>query len=195
MHRRCLPRRSLPARRTRTFSFSFFFYWRQTLVALFWLSIIQTNIFPLAWDRLFLLNVALAELMLKSRRLTRSDCERLATPAKVKVAQIWTFSSANVGRAHHQHWQCLSSKLEKKHSFKAILGKESDSEKYRKQCLLHDQTAGMPRTSCPGRNKTIGLLNLTCWLCIKVRLRREIDVSPKSVVQHTGPEQQHALAS
>ena len=28
----------------------------------------------------------------------------------------------------------------------------------RKQCFLHDRTAGMPRTSCPGRNNTIGLL-------------------------------------
>ena len=81
------------------FSFLFFFG-RQTLVTLFWLFIIQTNIFPLAWDRLFLLNVAFAEL--RSRRLIRSDCERLATPASVKVAQIWTFSGPNVGRAHHQ---------------------------------------------------------------------------------------------
>ena len=37
-------------------------------------------------------------------------------------------------------------------------GQESALEKYRKQCFLHDRTSGMPRTSCPGRNNTIGLL-------------------------------------
>ena len=58
-----------------------------------------------------------------------------------------------------KHRRCLSSKLKKKtQSFKAMLAQESASEKYRKQSVLHDQTAGMPWTSCPGRNNTIGLL-------------------------------------
>ena len=51
----------------------------------------------------------------------------------------------------------FQSSWKKKQSLKATLGKESASEKYRKR-FLHDRTAGMPRTSCPGRNNTIGLL-------------------------------------
>ena len=78
----------------------FFFFFLKTNAFRSILAVIQTSIFPPAWDRLFLLNVALAEL--KSRRLTRSDCERLATPAWVKVAPIWIFSCANAGGAHHQ---------------------------------------------------------------------------------------------
>ena len=58
----------------------------------------------------------------------------LATPARVKVAPIWTFSCANAGQAHHQT-STVSFKQaeEKKQSFKAMLGHESASEKYRKQ--------------------------------------------------------------
>ena len=62
----------------------------------------------------YLLNVALAEL--RSRRLTRNNGERLATPARAKVAQIWTFFSANVGRAHHQTWTVPFKQAEKKSS-------------------------------------------------------------------------------
>ena len=47
-----------------------------------------------------------------------------------------------------KHRLCLSIKLKKKKLFKAMLGQESASEKYRKQRFLHDRTAGMPRTSC-----------------------------------------------
>ena len=104
------------------------------------------------------MNVALAEV--RSRRLTGAFA-RLATPGvrRVKIAPIWTFSSVNAVRAHHQT-STVSFKQaeEKKQSFKAMLGEESASKKYRKQRFLHDRTAGMPRTSCPGRNNTIGLL-------------------------------------
>ena len=136
---------------TRTFFFSF-----QDKCSSLHSSYYPSLHFPPAWDRLFLLNVALVEL--RSRRLTRS--ERLATPERLKVPPIWTFSCANAGRAHHQTSTVSFKQAEKKQqqSFKAMVGHESASEKYRKQCFLHDRTAGMPRTSCPGRNNTIGLL-------------------------------------
>ena len=54
-----------------------------------------------------------------------------------------------------KHWLCLSSKAEKKQLFKVMLGQESASEKCRKQCFLHDQTARMPRTSGPDRSNTL----------------------------------------
>ena len=42
-----------------------------------------------------------------------------------------------------------------------MLGQEKASEKYRKKRFLHDRTARMPQTSCPGRNNTIGQLQST----------------------------------
>ena len=119
MHAACLEDHS---RRTRT--------WRQMLVSPFSHFIIQTS---RAWDGLFFLNFALAEL--RSRQPTRSDGERPATPARVKGAQIWTFFSANVGRAHHQTSTVSFKQAEKKQSFKAMQGKKRVSEKYRKQCF------------------------------------------------------------
>ena len=83
---------------------------------------------------MFLSNVALAEL--RSRRLTRGDCERLAIPARVKVAQIWTYSSANVGRAHHQTLTVYFKEAEKKQSFKAILEPKKFLGKVQKAMLL-----------------------------------------------------------
>ena len=102
---------------TRTLFFSFFWVGSKTNALRSILAIIQTtcSIFPPAWDRLFLLNVALAEL--RSRPLTWSDCKRLATPARVKVAPIWTFSCPNAGRAHHQTSTVFHGSWKKRQSF------------------------------------------------------------------------------
>ena len=112
------------SRRTRTF-FSFFFlslfffsFWRQTLAAPFWLFIIETSIFPPAWDRLFLFNVTLAEL--RSRPSTDlGDCERLASPARVKASlKSGLFPVPTLDEHITKHRQCISSKLKKRGSSK-----------------------------------------------------------------------------
>ena len=133
IYARCLPWRSLPEGLA-LFSFFFFFLKtdaRRSILALYY----QNWHFPPAWDRLFLLNVALPEL--RSRRLTRSDSERLAAPASVKVAQIWIFSSANSGRAHYHTLTVSFKQAEKKKS-------------HSKQCLAKKapQKSTESNTSC-----------------------------------------------
>ena len=104
------------------------------------------------------MNVALAEV--RSRRLTGAFARDWRVPGWEgwKSVQSGLFPVPTLYEHIIKHRLCLSSKLKKKQSFKAIPGHESASEKYRKQRFLHDRTAGMPRTSCPDRNNTIGLL-------------------------------------
>ena len=99
--------------------------------------------FPPSWDVLLVLNVALANL--KSGQLTRSGGERPATPTRVKVAQIWTFSSANARRAHQQTSTVSFKQAEKKkQSFKAMLGQEvpQKSRESNASCMIK-------RPGCP----------------------------------------------
>ena len=137
--------------------------WRQTLVAPFSHFMIQTSIFPPVWDGLFLLNVALAEL--RSRQLTRSDGNRPATPTRVKVAQILAFSSANAQSTSPNNNCIFQARGKKYFCSKPCLAKKvtQKSTACGKQCFLHYQAAWMPRTSCPDRNNTIGLLKLTLF--------------------------------
>ena len=96
------------------------------------------------------MNVALAEV--RSRRLTGAFARRVPGWEGWKSVQPGLFPVPTLYEHIIKHRLCLSSKLKKKQSFKALPGHESASEKYRKQRFLHDRTAGMPRTSCPDRN-------------------------------------------
>ena len=89
------------------------------------------------------MNVALPEL--RSRQLTWSDGNGPATPARVKVAQIWTFSCANAVQAHHQTSTLSFKQAEKKNTVvQSHARPRKCHRKVQKAMFLHDQTAGMP---------------------------------------------------
>ena len=115
IYARCLPRRSLPNDShflLYSFFLCFFSFWRQAFTAPFWLLIIETSIFSLAWDRLFLLNVALAEL--RSRRLTWAIARDWRLRQGWKSLKSGLFPVPTLDEHITKHWQCISSKLKKK---------------------------------------------------------------------------------
>ena len=159
---RC-PRASKITPATRTFYFIYLFFFEDKRSSLHSRSLFSKLAFFLQReiDRSFWMSP------LRSSGQDNWPGETSATPGVtiVKVApnldffqcQRCTSTSSNIDCVFQASWK-------KKQSFKAMLGQESASEEYRKQRFLHDRTAGMPRTSCPGRNNTIGLFQCRFFL-------------------------------
>ena len=154
IYARCLPRRSLP-RGSHFFPFLFFFEGRPS--PLYSCSLLSKLASFLQRE------IDCSSCMLPLRSSGQDDWPG-AIAIGWRLRKGWNslksglFPVPTFDEQITKHWLSFKQAEKKKQLFKAMLGQESASEKYRKQCFLHDRTAGMPRTSCLGRNNTISLL-------------------------------------
>ena len=113
---------------------------------------------------IFPLECCLCGAQVKTTDPERWHAHETATSARVKVARIWTFSSANVGRAHHQTSIVSFKQAEKKTVVQSHVRPRKCPQKVQKAMLLAWSNSRDAPNLGPGRNNTIGLF---VWFLVR----------------------------